>query len=118
MWVRARVEVGEHSGVAPRAARNLTVWIEGWRETIPAEVAALASRLPHGEFPPKPITTIVACRMTALPTSRAAITMAGPIEFGIKCRRISHAGLPPSARAASTNSVCFSGITRAFTRRA
>jgi hypothetical protein len=34
--------------VAPRAARNLTVRIDGWRETIAAEVAALARRLPHG----------------------------------------------------------------------
>ena len=34
--------------VASRACRNLTIWIRGWRDGIPAEVARLADRLPHG----------------------------------------------------------------------
>lgn len=34
--------------IAPRAARNLTVWVRGWKEVIPREIATLAGRLPYG----------------------------------------------------------------------
>ena len=34
--------------VLPRAAQNLTLWVRGWRESLPAEVGRLCRRLPHG----------------------------------------------------------------------
>ncbi|MBI5017459.1 MAG: radical SAM protein [Deltaproteobacteria bacterium] len=34
--------------VVPRAARNLTVWVRGWRDSLVTELGDVVRRLPHG----------------------------------------------------------------------
>jgi hypothetical protein len=70
--------------VARRATRDLTVWVRGWSETLPAQLGALEAALPHG------VLTVVLEDRAGWPPERMDRLLAGGERDSYLARHLRH----------------------------